>query len=320
MKKAIESLFSLDINNLKQWILIRGNNIDNPVLLFLSGGPGFTQIPFQYRFHKRLENHFTVINWDQRGAGKSFSPALQAESIHFNQYIDDTVFLINYLRKKFKKHKVFLVGHSWGGVLGMFVINSYPELVHMFAGTGFGVNVADSNRIKYDFVLQKAKSRNDKRALKLLDGISRERLNQTRFISLVDSYVMKYKGMINRNAILVLFQSLYYCLSTKYYSPGDWVSFFKGIKLLKSFGSEFVQNTDLFQEIKSVNVPVYLFLGRKDYWTPWELAEKYLEFLQAPDKKIFWFNYSAHSPIFEEPEKFEKLLCRALLGIDINDG
>jgi len=113
-KKSVASLEQIELGNLKQYVLIRSEDINNPILLFIHGGPGMPLMYLSHTFQRPLENKFTVVQWDQRGAGKSYDPTIPVNTINVEQYLSDAIQLINTLSKRYHQQKIFLVGHSWG--------------------------------------------------------------------------------------------------------------------------------------------------------------------------------------------------------------
>ena len=145
--KGIEELKSVNIGGVEQWIHIRGRNRDNPVLLFLHGGPGATVIGALDAAQRPWEDYFTVVTWDQRQTGKSYYPADDENApLTIQRFIDDTEELLQYLRDYLNKDKLFILGSSWGSLLGMNMVKRRPEWVHAYIGVGQLVNWLDCRK------------------------------------------------------------------------------------------------------------------------------------------------------------------------------
>jgi len=140
---AIASLESVQIGGIEQWLSIRSEDKSNPILLYLHGGPGMGYIPLASDFSSLIEKRFVVVHWDQRGGGKTCGSDTPNSTLNIEQYLTDTFELVNYLRKRFNQQKIYLVGHSWGSVLGVKMAQGYPELFHAYVGLG---QVVDMNR------------------------------------------------------------------------------------------------------------------------------------------------------------------------------
>ncbi|MFW9939384.1 MAG: alpha/beta fold hydrolase, partial [Candidatus Thorarchaeota archaeon] len=168
---SIASMEFVKLGEIDQWILIRSHNLDNPLLLLLHGGPGSADSPLAYKFQSELEEHFIVVNYDQRGAGKSYSKKIPKESMNVEQFVSDTYNLINLLKKRFNKEKIYLVGHSWGSMLGTLLVQRYPELFYAYIGVGQVVNIIDNEIFSFQFTFKEAKKRDNKRAIKQLEKI-----------------------------------------------------------------------------------------------------------------------------------------------------
>ena len=161
----------VELGGFRQWICVRGESVDRPLLLILHGGPGDAEVlPFR-RYDAGLEKDFIVVNWDQRGAGKSYSPSIPADSMTIEQILSDAHELVGYLKKSFGKEKIYLLGHSWGTLLGALLASRYPEDFHAYIGMGQWVSMGDNERLCYEFTLSEAQRRGDRKAIALLERI-----------------------------------------------------------------------------------------------------------------------------------------------------
>ena len=157
---SIATLEKVNLNGSDQWISIRGEDVDKPVLLFLSGGPGGSQLVTERRALAGLEEHFVVVNWEQPGAGKSFD-AVPRSTLSPERYIADGIELVQYLRKQFDEEKVYVLGESWGSALGIWMVQRNPELFHAFIGTGQMVSFLETDTMCYEFALRVIEERGD---------------------------------------------------------------------------------------------------------------------------------------------------------------
>ncbi|NBI29128.1 alpha/beta fold hydrolase [Chengkuizengella marina] len=302
IKDSIASLEVMMIGGINQYVLMRGKDINSPLLLFLHGGPGSAQIGFAPKSQKKLEESFVVVNWDQRGAGKSYSSDIAGESMNINQFISDIYELINTLLKRFIQEKLYLVGHSWGSFLGSITAYKYPELIHAYIGVGQVVNMKRGESISYSFALDKAKETNNKKAIRQLIKIGPPPYKSLNGLRIQRRWLEKFGGSVHGSTFLKL---LIKYLAFKEYTFLDWIRTIKnGILFsLKNLWEDLME-VDLLKDVNKFKVPVYLCVGRHDYQTPHELIEEYYHTLLSPKKELVWFEKSAHSPNFEEPDKF----------------
>ncbi|NND67336.1 MAG: alpha/beta fold hydrolase [Halioglobus sp.] len=168
---GIESLETVEVRGDTQWIYVRGHDRSNPVLLYLHGGPGMTELPIARSFGLELEKHFTVVHWDQRGSGKSRTRDLSASELTIDSYVQDVLALTNYLRERFGQDKIFLVGHSWGSLLGVLSVRDHPQLYHAYVGVGQIANIADNERLSLDYVRDVARTRGNSTAQRELAAV-----------------------------------------------------------------------------------------------------------------------------------------------------
>jgi pimeloyl-ACP methyl ester carboxylesterase len=312
---SISVMETMNINGLKQRMIIRGRDTTKPVLLYLHGGPGDPEYPFVSRFNSGIEDLFVVCYWDQRGAGLSYSKDIPPETMTLTQFVSDAGKISEYLIKRFDREKIFLLGHSWGSMLGSFTASKYPEYFYAFIAVGQVGDQVRSENISYNFVLSRAKELDDRKAIRALEKIGKPPYSDPdeaiRKMLIERKYVIKYGGAIKKgNFYQEAIKPLLLCSE---YTFKDKINYLKGMSFTKHYLWDAIMKTNLFNAVPVQKIPVYILQGTSDYQTSYEIAKEYFESLQAPLKKFFSFENSAHSPIFEEPKKFEKILKEILL-------
>lgn len=312
--KSVASLEEIEIGGIKQHILVRGNNVKNPILLFVHGGPGCSMIGLVRHFHSELEKHFVVVSWDQRGCCKSYDKKIPKKDMTLDNFVQDCHELIGKLKKRFKKKKIYLVGHSWGSIVGTLVAKKYPKDLHAYIGVSQVVDMLRAEEVAHDFCVDVASDQNDKKALKELKKFKwmTPKLGD-KYLKRVDverKYVHEYGGSIYgrrdiNNLIKVIVHSVEYTLKDLFNLVRGWDF------SVKCLWRDMVK-IEFSKQVKELKVPVYFLQGKYDYQTPAILVKEYYKILKAPKKKVFWFEKSAHNPLFEEPEKFNKILVKIL--------
>lgn len=314
IKNSIAELRALKLNGRKQWVSIRGWDKSKPVLLFLAGGPGGSQMVAVRNELKELEKHFVVVNWDQPGSGKSYY-AHKIKNITVETYIDDGYALTEYLKERFSQEKIYLIGESWGSALGIFLIDKYPESYHAFIGTGQMVDFLETEKIDYYKAIEIAKGKGN---IKLVDKLKANGeppyygsdmvWKSSLYLNYLTEYMSKLSNVHNPgyNTLRDICGNEYGLL--------DRINFFRGIVLTFNNVYQQLYHIDLREDYTKLDVPVYFFLGRYDFNAPTSLVEEYESVLEAPEKKIVWFEHSAHSPWINESEKFVKEVLTCFLG------
>lgn len=302
LEGSIASLEQVNIGGINQDILIRGKSTSSPVLLFLHGGPGMPAMYLAHAFQRPLEEHFVVVQWDQRGAGKSFNEDIPIETMNVEQFISDAVELTKLLRARFGQEKIYLVGHSWGSYLGMLVVERYPELFYAYISIG---QVAGKKsqviQVQDEFIQQQAQASGNQEALTDMQN---------------DPDGTREKWLFYYGGELYGAQNFTPLLMTGLRSPE--YSLFDALKIQPgvSFSGENMQYNaiegSIMDTITETEIPVYFFTGRHDYTTPFSLIETYYEKLGAPHKRLVWFEQSAHFPFFEEPKRFTEEMLKVL--------
>lgn len=321
---GIAEIKYLDINGTKQYVLIRGEDKNKPVLLFLHGGPGASATALLRKYNGELEKHFVVVYWDQRNAGKSYDKNFPKDGIKVKYYNQDVDFLVSHLRNRFHKDKIFLIGHSWGSRLGIYAIDRHPEYYMAYVGIGQELESLRGESISYQFTLERAKQTNNKKAIKELSEIGAPRSGD---------YIKMYKngfggGVTQKHWLLKLGGERYNRTNytdwifsiwfSREYSLGDLIKYGKssGFSAGNIIDDPDFNNLNITKEYKKFEVPVYFISGAYDYNTPWTLVKEYVTKISAPKKEFIIFKKSGHSPCFEEPKRFNEEILRIFSEID----
>lgn len=287
---ALETVF---LGGVDQFILIRGADSTNPLILFLHGGPGMPAMFLAHSFQQDLERQFTVVHWDRRGAGKSYKAGVTSDSLTVRQTLNDTYELTEGLLRRFGKERLILLAHSWGTVLGLIAAKEHPE--YYSAYVGMGQLSADSLQryvVRRRFLYNMARAHHDAELVRRLFGGEEIR----------EDDLFRYGGEIR--AATGYGPILMAGLWAPEYDLFDILNVPKGAAMVSDRMRDDVIHRPMEEELSSFSIPVYFFLGRHDYNTPSVLAAEYFENLRAPKKELVWFESSAHFPFWEEPGKF----------------
>lgn len=300
----IEEQLKINLNGVLQYVSIRAEKENAPLLIYLHGGPGDAALPLVMKYNKMLEQQFTLVVWEQRGAGKSYykfdSP------ITIDVFLNDLHSLVEHLLSRFHQSSLYLIGHSWGSILGLRFVGAYPELVRAYIGCGQVVNMRKSSKTAYEYALAHA----DKKSLEKLRGIdcsyqADSWLNDLLFVT---KQVVKHKGSLygktNYRDLTVPF------LFSRYYSLLDLIRRQKGSLQAIQYLWQEVMQTD-FEAQTQYGAPLIFIEGRYDYHVSSALAKEYFDRIET-DKQFYWFEKSCHFPQWSESERFNKLMCDLL--------
>jgi pimeloyl-ACP methyl ester carboxylesterase len=171
---GVQETFDVTLGGARQVVNVRGSDRENPILLFVHGGPASPEMPIAWSFQRPWEDYFTVVQWDQRGSGRSFplnDPKTLAPTLSVERYRDDAIELIEVLREKYGKRKVFLMGHSWGSVVGLSVAAKRPDLLHAYVGMGQVIDFRDNERVGFEWTLERARADHNDVAVRELEAL-----------------------------------------------------------------------------------------------------------------------------------------------------
>lgn len=298
----------VNINGIEQYLLHCSSDPALPVLLFLHGGPGMAESTFAYAFQKGLFPLFTIVHWDQRGTGKTLTKNKNSSYPTVDELLEDLLEIVRYLKKKYGKEKIVILGHSWGSMLGTLFVQKHPEEVLYYIGAGQFVDVVENEKTGYEKLRELIIAAGNKKDLKRLEriGVYPESNYEKPMIKKIQSIRIlqgKYKVGMNFGPILeVLFKSPIFKLS-------DLSSLFKGMSNNKALWN-FMFSSNLYSESRIYQVPVFYILGADDYQAPHTIAERYFNTIEAPIKKLFTIKDAAHFMMLDQPEEFAHVLKR----------
>lgn len=305
---SIAELRPVPIGGMEQWVRIRGQDQENPILLWLHGGPGSSDMPVTRRFVGDLEEHFVVVSWDQRGAGKSNPRGFDVGTMSFEQFLQDGHELTNYLQERFGRDRIFLLGHSWGSQLGLRLVQRYPGDYHAYVGVAQAVDQARAQVLAREWLKEMLEAAGKSRDLRKL-----ERLGPAPYADHGDYVTFaKMIGAQGGNMDVGFVRLAWTALRAPEYTFRDLRAWLRGANRGSGpmWDAPDYQGFNAFRQIPTLEVPVYFFMGRQDRNTPLELVEEYVRGLEAPAKEIVIFERSAHTPFLGEPERFSQELFR----------
>lgn len=295
----------INLGGVDQYVLLRGKDRIAPLLIYVHGGPGASATPFLRTHNADLENDFVAVYWDQRGAAKSFDANLDPADMTVDEMAADLGELIDLLLAEFNQDQVILVGHSWGTVLALEHVANRPETVAAYIAVSQTTNQMASDAAGTQWALEQARAAGDTTAITDLETIGLPPYTLEEFFT-QRRYLNQFGGtLVESQSDLDL---LCLSLATSEFAWPDAISFVRGTGFSgKALWAE-QQQYDVSSRHSSIDVPMFLMLGRHDRVISPDLGAAYFANLEAPEKELIWFENSAHAPLFEEPEKFNAMV------------
>ena len=305
-QQGVDRLLSVQLGGMEQWITLRGDDRDNPLLLWLHGGPGSSQMPVAHEYDDLLEKEFVVVHWDQRGAGKSNPRAFDERTMSQNRYIQDCHELTLYLKETWHRNDIYLLGHSWGSQLGVLTAGRYPEDYRAYIGLSQVVDPLQAHVLGEQWLREVLRSRQDSRALKKLDRLDgppyRDHGQFVTFIKMVDRYGGSFDVPMGRLARIAL--------CSPYYNLSDLCRWMNGAN--RGSGPMWEESLafNAFDDVPSLDLPVFIIAGANDWNTPAQLAESWCRSVNTPSGgKFIVIREAAHTPCFADPARFAAVLA-----------
>jgi len=317
MKKIIEapgidSMETVEIGGIPQALYFRGEDVKNPVILFLHGGPGFPEMPYLHEFQYEWEAYFTIVHWDQRNTGKTFflsDPEAVLENLSFERALADAYEVAQYIRETLAKDKIIVLGYSWGTALGTALVQSYPQCFSAYIGLGQVVNMRDNERIGFEALLAAARLKGDCEAIKNIEALApyppSGPFNESFVAKLMEvrKWQVEY-GIATGNEIdSIALESPYYSPQEKEYLSVNILKY--QLPLLKFLCDEY----DVHRFFgSSYKMPVFIITGDRDYQTPHTLARSFFEEISAPYKAFFLIPNAGHGAMLDNKAEFNRVL------------
>jgi proline iminopeptidase len=313
---SVAEITTVTVDGVDNWTTVRGRSVHNPVLLILHGGPGSPELPLFRHFNGELEDSFIVAYWEQPGTCKSYSDDLPESAVTIDKLVDYAKGVIDYLRVRFGKDKVYLVGHSWGSILALRIAERYPELLYAVIGVGQVISVVDGEVKSYRQTLERAREHKNERAIRELEAMgdppSYVRLGGNWY----DDFMTKRKWTLYFG--LALYGQASYRHFERYYFEApeytifDLPKYVKGRRFTTRALARDLLAVDLTTQAEKIDVPVYFFMGKYDAISSTSLFDDYVKNLKAPKKEVVRFEHSAHFVPFEEPDRFNAEVIRVM--------
>ncbi|HRK45040.1 MAG TPA: alpha/beta hydrolase [Nocardioides sp.] len=314
---SISEKLSVAINGVEQGMVIRGENKSNPVLLWVHGGPGMPDYPLTQQYPTDLEDLFTVVWWDQRGAALSYDSDIPPETMTIEQFIDDTLAVTDYLRERFRQDRIYLLGHSWGSFIAIQAAARSPERYKAYVGMAQVVDQLESEKIAYDYMVAAYGERGDTDMVRDLEAapVSMTEGTPDAYLKLRDT-AMHQLGIGTTHDMRSVITGIFLA-SWRFrgYTLQEKVNLWRGRAFSRSFDLwEQLIRIDLRETVPALEIPVYFLEGHYDYTCVTALARDYFQQLQAPVKGFYTFDNSAHSPLLEEPQEAHRILEHDVLA------
>jgi pimeloyl-ACP methyl ester carboxylesterase len=299
------------LGGINQYVMIRGEKSDNPLLIILHGGPGLSDTPFFRKFNASLEKSYTMVYWDQRGVGKSYDSAIPKSSMTIEQFITDLNELVDIVCSRFNKNKVTILGHSWGSALGVLYSVRFPQKVAAYVGCGQYGDWSAAETASYGYAMTEAKRRNNRKALKQLIAIGPPPYSASSLLK-ERTWLQRFEGQLRPRALWEMI---------RIFTGGPESSIFDLASILKGFQFSFnamwdeVSRINLLKDAPSLQMPVFFLLGKNDHWVPPETSKAYFDILNAPSKELVLFEKSGHEPFADEAVKFNNTMIELVLPV-----
>ena len=309
---SIATMEKIDVQGTEQWLVIRGHDREAPVMLFLSGGPGGSELGRTRDYLADLEKDFVFVNWEQPGTGKSYG-AMDMQEASYEDFVDHTIAVSAYLKERFGDRPIYLTGHSWGTIIGLMAAERRPDLYAAYIAVAQQVDFVENDVIGYNMVLERAAAAGDEKTVRQLrengpPPYSVEKGNNyTYLFQRVFRYSPSAPGQAHIDSLGIL--------TPEEYTALDSINLVRGLLQGVKYIYPQLVGLDFRRDIPRLDVPVFFVTGRYDFTCIQDMSYEYFQMLDAPLKRHYWFEESGHEACYEEPEKFRRILTEEVLPL-----
>jgi pimeloyl-ACP methyl ester carboxylesterase len=313
LRGSIAEVAYRPLGGVDQWVMLRGENVANPPLIMLHGGPGLTETALFRHHNAVLEKHFTVVYWDQRGAGKSFAKTIPPSTMTVAQFLSDLDELVAVVRERLGFERVTIFGHSWGSTLGALYSARFPEKVAAYVGCAQIADCAASEAASYAIAVATAERVGNEKVLKRLRAIGPPPYSAKALFT----ERMSLQRLDGELGVKALFSMARVAFAGPEVSILDAPKVVRGFKWTLDVMWPEVSKLNLVELVPVLRMPVVFFVGRRDHWVPAETSVAFFDALQAPSKQLVWFEHSGHEMFADEPEKFNRAMIELVRPLAI---
>ncbi len=315
---SIAELTTVKLGGHNQAIMIRSYSVDNPVLLYLSGGPGQSDLPYSRVMFDNLARDFTIVSWDQRGTGKSYAALEPISTLTLEQAVSDTIELTNYLRQRFDEEKIYMLGESWGTTLGVLAVQQHPELYYAWIGSGQMVSQRETDRRLYQDVINLAEQKGNEQLASKMRSYGEPPYADIPYANafVMGQYEALYQPYTLPQAYIERGTSANlgpWGIFASEYTLVEKVNVLRGLIDMFSVMYPQLQGIDFRNDVTKLEVPVYIFDGAAELSARRDLALEWFDKLEAPSKQLFTFENAAHAVAFEGFENVHKIMTETVL-------
>lgn len=299
------------VNGAAHGMFITGEKPGKPILLFVHGGPGMPEYWLTRRYPFPVDELFTVVWWEQRGSGLSFEPGIRREEMTSERSVADTLAVSNRVRNRYDAERIYLMAHSWGSYVGLQAVARSPELYRAYIGVAQITHQIESEALAYEYVLQRYREMGKTRMVRRLEAspVTAATIPLPGSYDAVRDRVMHQLGVGTTRDMRSVVTGLFLpSLRSPEYTPREKVNLWRGKIFSRAALRDEMLAADLTKRIPALRLPAYFLHGRHDYTVAYELSRAYVRQLAAPLKGFYTFEHSAHSPMFEEPDRTLRIL------------
>ena len=308
IEDSISEKCFLEIDGEKLGMIIQAKDKHNPVLLICGGGPGIPEYLLEYMYPSEIAKEFVVCYIEYRGTGLSYRANISADKMTTERYVADIISVTKYLRERFLKDKIYILGHSFGSYVGIKTVQQYPEYFYSYIAMSQNCNQKESEYRAYDYMKEQYEKMGNKKMIKKFIQCpirESEEAYERYFSSALRDNSMHDLGVGTTRKMRSVITGIFFpSLRCKTYTVKERLNIWKGKAISMKFPvvSEGIR-FNAFEDVDSLEIPIYFFAGKYDYTCCYSLQKEFYERINAPIKEFYSFDNSAHSPLFEEPKK-----------------